>query len=842
MRARLLLALLAVLGVLGAEAQAHDSVAPSMSVAPAKAPPARSLASATGDDRRYALANGCYSLRSQATGGLVVKDAAGYGAVFGAPGAAEAFRMQATRLGSYLLYGRDRDFMAAGALGNVAPGAGASPDADWQVDTAPGNAFTITLPSRNRALAVTAGRLVLADPAEAGTFALEPAQGCAVYPEVETSATGRPFTGRTPWGEVKGMIDLHLHAMAFEFLGGKAHCGRPWSPYGAPYALVDCPDHQAGNGCGAVLENALYGDPARCHDPVGWPTFKDWPNHHSLTHEQTYYKWIERAYMGGLRVMVNLFVENRQLCELYPFKQNDCDEMASVRLQNQDIEALENYIDAQNGGPGRGWFRIVTDPFQARQVIAQGKLAVIKGIEVSEPFGCRVYNDEPKCDRAQLDREIADVQRMGVRQMELINKFDNALAGVAGDSGQTGVVVNGGNRVATGKFWEMQHCTGPAEEHDKQQPGVYDHDERDIMSNVIEQFLPLGVAPIYPNDSNCNARGLTDLGDHAVRRLMQNRIIIDPDHLSVKARKSVMDLLEARRYSGAVSSHSWSSFDVIPRIYRLGGVVTPMQSDAPDWIKTWKETKAQRDKRFYFGFGYGADQNGLASQVEPREGVTYPFKSFDGKVTFDREKSGERLFDFTKDGVAHYGLFPDWWENIRTAGGQGAIRDMARGAEAYLQAWERVYGLRHGCKSRLKRITRRGVAHVRPRDTAAQLLRRAGQPTARGSYGWRWCVRGKKNRHRKLSAALTKRGRVALVATNAVNADAKRIRVGDEAARLSGHARSLGGGLFVRSAGPGTRFVYGARRGRVRFVGLATRSASKDRATLRRYVRLAKLR
>ena len=117
---------------------------------------------------------------------------------------------------------------------------------------------------------------------------------------------------------MKGIIDLHLHMTAFEFLGGRAHCGRPWHPYGAPYALVDCPDHQVGNGCGAVLENALYGNPVRCHDPVGWPTFKDWPHHDSLTHEQTYYKWVERAYMGGLRVFVNLFVENRALCELYP--------------------------------------------------------------------------------------------------------------------------------------------------------------------------------------------------------------------------------------------------------------------------------------------------------------------------------------------------------------------------------------------------------------------------------------------------------------------------------------------------------------------------------------------
>ncbi len=371
----------------------------------------------------------------------------------------------------------------------------------------PDGTFAITLPSKGKALAVAAGRLVLAD--SAGAFSFEPADGCAVYPEVDTSATGRPFTSRTPWGEVKGIIDLHLHMTAFEFLGGRAHCGRPWHPYGAPYALVDCPDHQVGNGCGAVLENALFGNPVRCHDPVGWPTFKDWPHHESLTHEQTYYKWVERAYMGGLRLFVNLFVENRALCELYPLKGNNCDEMASVRLQNRDLDALQDYIDAQNGGPGRGWFRIVKSPFEARRVIAQGKLAVVKGIEVSEPFGCRVYNDQPQCDRAKIDRELDEVHGFGVRQMELINKFDNALGGVAGDSGSTGVVVNGGNRLATGHFWRMQHCTGPPDEHDKQQPGVYDHDENDVLSNVIEQFLPLGAAPVYPKDSNCNAIGLT---------------------------------------------------------------------------------------------------------------------------------------------------------------------------------------------------------------------------------------------------------------------------------------------------------------------------------------------
>ena len=78
--------------------------------------------------------------------------------------------------------------------------------------------------------------------------------------------------------------------------------------------------------------------------------------------------------------------------------------------------------------------------------------------------------------------------------------------------------------------------------------------------------------------------------------------------------------------------------------------------------------------------------------------------------------------------------------------------------------------------------------------------------------------------------------------TNAVNADAKRIRVGDAASRLRGQAPPLGGGLYVRGAGPRARFVYGVRGGASGSSGLATRAASKNRATLRHYVRLAKLR
>ena len=77
------------------------------------------VGSAAGEARaqdRYALAGGCYALKSVATGKFVVKAADGrYRATAGAAGAAEPFRMQATALGRYLFYGAERDFMGAGS-------------------------------------------------------------------------------------------------------------------------------------------------------------------------------------------------------------------------------------------------------------------------------------------------------------------------------------------------------------------------------------------------------------------------------------------------------------------------------------------------------------------------------------------------------------------------------------------------------------------------------------------------------------------------------------------------------------------------------------------------------
>src|SRR3546814_14593859 len=108
--------------------------------------------------------------------------------------------------------------------------------------------------------------------------------------------------------------------------------------------------------------------------------------------------------------MVNLLVENRVLCEIYPLKLNPCDELASVRLQAQRIRELERSTDAQSGGPGEGWFRIVAAPDEARALSNQGQLAVLPGLGVAAPFGCSSSLRVPQCSAAERARLVHYLQ------------------------------------------------------------------------------------------------------------------------------------------------------------------------------------------------------------------------------------------------------------------------------------------------------------------------------------------------------------------------------------------------------------------------------------------------
>ncbi|WP_156094895.1 membrane dipeptidase [Nocardia lijiangensis] len=525
-------------------------------------------------------------------------------------------------------------------------------------------------------LAVVCG-LLAAPPARADTPWWEPVGRPA--PDVSVNVTGAPFRGAG--NGVRGFADVHNHVMSNLGFGGRLVCGKPYSEQGVADALADCPEHRP-DGAGALFEN-LTADGDWQHDPTGWPTFTDWPTPLTTTHQQNYYAWLERSWRAGQRVLVTDMVSNAVICTILPAKDRGCDEMTAIRAQITATYDLQDYIDRMFGGPGKGWFRIVTDAGAARQVIEDGKLAVVLGVETSEPFGCRQVLDVPQCSQADIDRGLDELHALGVRSMYLCHKFDNALCGVRFDEGTTGTLINAGQFISTGTWWQTEQCRGDAADNPITTVALPD---------VVRDKLPAGTeVPTYADGAQCNTRGLTQLGESAVRAMMQRGMMIEVDHMSARAADRTLDILAEHGYPGVVSSHSWMDLAYAERLYTLGGFLAVYDHDSAEFLAAARRTAALRN-RFGTGLGIGSDYNGVGAHPvapgpESPSALTYPFRTLDGGAVVDRQQSGSRTFDFTRDGAAHVGMLPDWLEDVRLRGGEDVITDVQRGAESYLDTW-----------------------------------------------------------------------------------------------------------------------------------------------------------
>ena len=191
----------------------------------------------------------------------------------------------------------------------------------------------------------------------------------------------------------------------------------------------------------------------------------------------------------------------------------------------------------------------------------------------------------------------------------------------------------------------------------------------------------------------CNTRGLTDLGRYLVTKLIDGHMLIEADHLSERTRLDVLALAEARHYP-LVSSHTntgglWTPSD-LRRLHALGGYAAATLAPAA-------ELAAKVDALGRYGFtgvGLGSDTGGFNSLPGPdpsAKPLRYPFRSYDGAVRFARERTGTRVFDLNRDGMAHYGLLPDLLAEVRRSpGGARALRLLFRSTAAYLQTWERA--------------------------------------------------------------------------------------------------------------------------------------------------------
>ena len=129
------------------------------------------------------------------------------------------------------------------------------------------------------------------------------------------------------------------------------------------------------------------------------------------------------------------------------------------------------------------------------------------------------------------------------------------------------------------------------------------------------------------------------------------------DHLSVRGRNDALDLLEERDYSGLITSHSWGDESSQRRLAELGGVAAPSASSPPGFIEEWEKAKeAAHPSTCSASASAPTPTASGASRTLVRGNeanpVEYPYETFDGGTTMERQVSGERTFDVNVDGVA----------------------------------------------------------------------------------------------------------------------------------------------------------------------------------------------
>ncbi|MFT7580546.1 MAG: microsomal dipeptidase-like Zn-dependent dipeptidase [Myxococcota bacterium] len=714
----------------------------------------------------YSPAGGCFTIEASDGTGVRLALATTAGAdsfafVDAAASTTSSFRLRAADLGTYLLYDADRTYVSADVVAGADPelwsltrpsrldtavalldDAFISP-AEWQLEPSLLDAIQYQLMHRasGRYLGVS-GLAEASD--DAAIIELVAAEGCAVYPELTLDATGEVVPHTWDDGAVYGIAELHSHLNTNAgFGGGGVFHGAPFHRLGVEYALPSCEVHHGEDGkrdivgfffdgnatfdLTALLPILTTGEaPDFNHATAGYPDFTEWPNPRKrATHQAMYYRWLERAHLGGLRLMVELATTNSILCDLVLATgaqgvRYECNDMVNVQRQLQAARDMERYIDAQSGGPGKGWFRVVESPQEARDAINLGKLAVVLGIEVSNLFDCF---STPKagfdgCTPESVDATLDTYKALGVRAIFPVHKYDNAFTSGDGSSG----IIELGNLLNSGHYSNfVEDCPGIDTTFDgdsvsfgglnRPRENYFDPPPIDVSAwrdNLVGTIAPLISAIQEPalEGSWCQKHGMTPLGEHLIQAMMDRGLLIDIGHLPQRALGRVYTMLEANGYP-ATKTHGNSNGG---RLYNLNGLRGSNigrcgRADRPGGLLGGlaADVQARLDAGHYPAEGLSFDLNGFAGHPRPRFGpdsnctetqenpVTYPFTSHDGTTTFEAPKIGNRAVDFNTEGMIHIGLLPELLEDARQDGATDAMLEpLFRSAEAYLRMWEQA--------------------------------------------------------------------------------------------------------------------------------------------------------
>ncbi len=525
--------------------------------------------------------------------------------------------------------------------------------------------------------------------------------------------------------QLTGLVDMHAHPMAHLAYAGKflhgapdlgcllptdAECQSLVTATSMEHALGHCNATHGGynhftNPCGDIIRKNLIGTLEANNHAVsvhgkeigGANTdFAHWPSCRDISHQAMWIDWIQRAHNNGLNVMVALAVNSETVAASMAGPGDlPTDDKASADLQIAEIKKM--------AARHSDWMEVAFTSADLRRIVLAGKLALVLGIEIDNlgNFNKPLQSSYPPIE-AQVAKEINRLFDSGVRYVFPIHVIDNPFGGTAASVD----FFNISNFRESGKCWQLE-AAQPSDSIDYQFHPALSQFMLDVLKLKVGKNLSLcPESEASTPTPQVNARGLTPLGEFAIKEMMRIGMLIDVDHMSQKAVHQTLDLAESipggyplnsghnglrTMNSPSTRNENGRTYAQIRRILALQGMIG--LGWGPDAVAFLRNLKAMMPLTGRQSCAIGTDVNGMMMLPFPRvdsvNGKAVPASNVVYGFDFDRCCTGNRCWDYNSEGVAHYGLMPDYLRDVANLGGKQEVAALHRSAEGFAVMWER---------------------------------------------------------------------------------------------------------------------------------------------------------
>jgi len=533
------------------------------------------------------------------------------------------------------------------------------------------------------------------------------------------TAADTPAVPQSPPAQLHGFVDLHTHPMANLGFGGKLlyggvdvgsllpsdpDCNNNVRAASEQQALGHDKSTHGGhdfltNTCGDELrQRAIHAIQSGLHgadeseDATGYPDFTEWPMWNDLTHQKMWVEWIRRAYSGGLRVMVALAVNNKTLGDLVAGPGDySTDDMSSADRQ---IAEIQSFV-----GRHADFMQVAYTSSDVKQIVSANKLAVVVGIEVDHIGNFQTAQNPGVPSDAAVKADIDRLYGEGVRYIFPIHVLDNALGGSAAYVN----LFNVSNVRESGHPYDLV-CADPTDNI------TYTYNNNDLsFTGILDQMVKTGWAvtsisygPCPPGIGQKNRLALTPTGVVAIKEMMRLGMLIDIDHMSQAAADQTLALAQSFGYpvnsghngirgsfgpdSQTERSLRRDQYASIGKLHGMAGVGSGGTS-ADQWSDSYNLVVQTMGTGAVAGFGTDTDGFAPGMPPPPKPAAGAP-PAVQYSATFTQSVDGSKRWDYNNDGVAHYGMLPDFLQDVGgRANGAATISNLMQGAEYFYETW-----------------------------------------------------------------------------------------------------------------------------------------------------------